>query len=261
MKINIRRQEGVKVMLYPDNQPHVILDPACEKADVDVVANLSCALDVVNMVSVSNALLHCNAFRRTLYIPYLLGARSDRVTKPMESVESEVVADMINLCGFNTVKVLDAHSSESVSYIRNYLPANNQFLVEKYNHPNAVFICPDKGAHAKCMHYFNWNPCLATMTRCKKERNPQTGELVLHVMGPEVCKDRNCVVIDDLCDGGRTFIEIAKQIQSKHLTLIVTHGLFTKGLSILKQYFNEIICSDSCNPVPNDNLTTIPWKI
>ena len=29
------------------------------------------------------------------------------------------------------------------------------------------------------------------------------------------CKDKNCLIIDDLCDGGGTFLGIRSQIQPK----------------------------------------------
>jgi ribose-phosphate pyrophosphokinase len=53
------------------------------------------------------------------------------------------------------------------------------------------------------------------------------------------------VIIDDICDGGATFLSIAEKINAKHLTLIVTHGIFSKGFSALEKRFNEIIVSDS----------------
>ena len=53
------------------------------------------------------------------------------------------------------------------------------------------------------------------------------------------------MIIDDICDGGATFLAIAEQIKPKHMTLIVTHGVFSKGFAVLEKKFDEIIVSDS----------------
>jgi ribose-phosphate pyrophosphokinase len=51
------------------------------------------------------------------------------------------------------------------------------------------------------------------------------------------------VIVDDICDGGRTFLEIAKTIRSKKrnisifgdkIYLVVTHGIFSAGFDELK---------------------------
>ena len=43
----------------------------------------------------------------------------------------------------------------------------------------------------------------------------------------------NVVVVDDICDGGRTFIELLKASPTldcgKSLSLFVTHGIFSQG--------------------------------
>jgi ribose-phosphate pyrophosphokinase len=42
-------------------------------------------------------------------------------------------------------------------------------------------------------------------------------------------------MVDDICDGGRTFIELAKELRgmgAEKVHLYVTHGFFTKGLSV-----------------------------
>jgi ribose-phosphate pyrophosphokinase len=46
-------------------------------------------------------------------------------------------------------------------------------------------------------------------------------------------------MVDDICDGGMTFIKIAEalttQYNIKELSLYVSHGLFTKGTEVLRQ--------------------------
>ena len=52
----------------------------------------------------------------------------------------------------------------------------------------------------------------------------------------------NCLVLDDICDGGRTFIELAKATSGIQfdLQLAVTHGIFSKGREELNKYYSKI---------------------
>jgi len=77
---------------------------------------------------------------------------------------------------------------------------------------------------------------------------------------------KDIIIIDDICDGGGTFINIAKEINNEFkrfqnrqgkIYLIVTHGIFSKGFDELKQYFDGIYCTNSYseyNPYPNGLL-------
>ena len=84
-----------------------------------------------------------------------------------------------------------------------------------------------------------------------KTRNEETGEINGIEMLTEknnretTVKNKNLIIIDDICDGGRTFIEIAKILRERDcgkLYLYVTHGIFAKGLDVLRPYFDHIFC-------------------
>lgn len=51
-------------------------------------------------------------------------------------------------------------------------------------------------------------------------------------------KKQTICIVDDICDGGRTFIEAAKLLQRlepKEIHLYVSHGIFSKGLKVLTE--------------------------
>jgi ribose-phosphate pyrophosphokinase len=55
----------------------------------------------------------------------------------------------------------------------------------------------------------------------------------------------NLIILDDICDGGQTFVELAKHLKAqgaKAIYLYITHGIFSKGLSVLKQHFEHVYC-------------------
>lgn len=71
--------------------------------------------------------------------------------------------------------------------------------------------------------------------------------------------NRNVMILDDLCDGGATFIAEGKYLLEKfpdiNLVLFVYHGLFTKGFDELLKYFNKIVFTNSYG---DRDLTSYP---
>lgn len=254
--INLITQERVKLTLYPDNQPHVNIYDIEAGDDVRVVCSIRSSLELLQLLETANAIDNLYAKKRELVITYLLGARFDRIMQPGDSLDLKVIADMINYCGFERVNLFDAHSDAATLLIKNAKNHNNSRLVKAYNHPNAVLICPDAGAVKKIDQYTAWNHNLTDVVFCIKSRDLSNGKITLRVLEPEKCYGRSCVIIDDLCDGGATFVAIAEQIKPTHLTLIVSHGIFSKGFSLLEKHFQEIITSDSYGNNPGSKITT-----
>jgi ribose-phosphate pyrophosphokinase len=243
--ININKQIGVKLKLYPDNQPHVQLVDINPGDEVSVVCSILDTQLLVNILQVASAIDYAGAIKGTLHIPYLMAARSDRVMEPGDSFDLEVVARMINSARFDRVVLYDVHSPKALILVHKSVNISNQRLVMKHTTPNSILICPDKGAAPKVAQIMAWNPSFTEVVYCDKDRDLSNGNITLKVLEPEKCAGRTCVIIDDLCDGGGTFLAIAGQIDPKHLTLIVTHGIFSKGLSLMKGVFDRIITSDS----------------
>ena len=243
--IDLNATKGVRFILFPDNQPHVIVEGINNGDEVTVVCAITSSLKMMHLLQTANALEHLLARKKILVIPYLMGARYDRIMQKGDSFDLELIAGLINGCNFEKVLLYDVHSEISLQLIKNATSINNKQLVEQYKRENAVVICPDSGASKKVREYAAWNKNLVDIVFCAKKRELSTGKLTLEVNEPAKCKDRNCVIIDDICDGGATFLAIAEQIEPKHLSLIVTHGIFSKGLVMLEKKFDEIIVSDS----------------
>lgn len=243
--ININDPEGVRFILFPDNQPHVNVEGIEKGDEVKVVCSLVNTLALMHLLQTANALDHLAAKKRLLVIPYLMAARYDRLMMPGDSFDLEVVAGLINSCGFEKVLLWDVHSAVATKLIHNSVNVKNRQMVKSYHLPDAVLICPDAGAAKKVKEYSGWNKNLKEIVYCNKKRELSTGQITLEVLDPQKCLGKNCVIIDDICDGGGTFLAIAGQIKPKHLTLVVTHGIFSKGFTALEQKFNEIIVSDS----------------
>ncbi|HEX7846492.1 MAG TPA: hypothetical protein VF476_11890 [Chitinophagaceae bacterium] len=256
--INLNTGQNIRFTLFPDNQPHVTVDGVEARDQVRVICAITDSVKLIQLLETANALKHLDAVKKILTIPYLMAARYDRLMLAGDSFDLEVIANLVNSCDFEKVQVLDVHSEVALQLINNAENINNRFLVEQYDKQEAVLICPDKGAAKKIADYTSWNSRLKDVVYCTKSRDLSTGKITLLVEKPEECFNKNCVIIDDICDGGATFLAIASQIKPAHLSLIVTHGIFSKGFAALSEKFDEIITSDSlCKVYNTQKLRTI----
>lgn len=172
------------------------------------------------------------------YIPY---ARQDRVCNEGESLAIKVFADLINLQGYNQVIVLDPHSDVAPALINKCFIIHRHeqlflFDFDKYD----CLVCPDAGARKKCME--DAKKLNLPIVYADKVRDLETGKLSGFEVHAESVPAR-CLITDDICDGGGTFIGLAQELRKKGATtvdLLVSHGIFSKGLDIFKGSINTI---------------------
>jgi ribose-phosphate pyrophosphokinase len=250
--INMAEQKYIEYDLFTDNQPHIRLKGISEGDEVTVITDMTKgSVSLIQLMLLVNALDAKFCHKEKLVIPYLLGARSDRhMTKDhSDSFDLKVVANIINSLQFERVIIFDAHSDVATALINNSFSASNEILTKEYHTENAILIFPDAGAGKKAKELLSHMPTVTDVLFCSKERNLKTHELQLVVINPDKCSGRNIVIVDDLCDGGRTFTSIIRQlpIDIGEATLIVGHALFSYGMLELEKYFNHIITSDSTN--------------
>ena len=242
--ININTKEGLSLIQFPDRQPHVNIPNTDNTYMYKVICSILGPGYILDLAEVADALEESGVYKE-LHIPYLMGARYDRRMKEGDSFDLKVIAKIINSLKFDRVYLYDPHSDVSAALIERSRVVTNRILVEIYDKENAVLIIPDAGAAKKAHDYQKWNENLVEIVHCVKQRDVSNGNIILDVLEAERCKGENCVIIDDICDGGGTFNMIAEQIDPLSLTLIVTHGIFSNGFEKLEKNFNEIITSNS----------------
>lgn len=214
-------------------------------------------------------LLFCDAAKRKgtsldrLYIPYVPFSRQDRCNNPGEAFSLKVFCDLINGLNFRTVVIQDPHSDVTPALL-NHCIVENQWgllapLIRQYVKTPYYLVAPDAGALKK-VHKLAQDLAFHDLRDARKqflgviesskERDTRTGEItgtVVHASGliRTVTKgDEDIpityVIADDIIDGGRTFIELAKELRgmgAEKVHLYATHGFCTKG----KQVFDGII--------------------
>jgi len=94
-----------------------------------------------------------------------------------------------------------------------------------------VLVSPDIGAYKKIEKLGKYIGCKNALAVGMKVRNLDTGDIIKsEVITHDEDQQKAHIIVDDICDGGRTFMEIAeilKQKNIKHIYLIVSHGIFS----------------------------------
>lgn len=203
-----------------------------------------------------------NPLLEHLYIPYMPAARQDNARSPrMINNENtgdilptlEFTVDLIKMAGFKSVTVMDPHSPMTEHFVEaaglqfresdNLIP---QLFRRQVGDNYDGVIAPDAGAAERALAFAKVLD--VPLLLGGKTRNAGTNELSnFHVNG--IHRDEHYLIVDDICDGGGTFLGLGKPIYDAGASadLFVTHGLFTKGASqtLTTTYYDTLYTTDS----------------
>lgn len=245
---------------FPGGECHIklgdsVIDPDSYN-DIEITAFLKSSDDIMKLLLSIDAIRHINFHAPiVLTIPYFPYARQDRVCNPGEPLSVKVMANLINSLKCKKVIIFDPHSDVSAALINDCTIVDLKHifqcsrLIQESIKKNSLFLCSaDAGGEKKVIKLsrFIWDNVAHLMTpiRAYKVRNTSTGEIV-STQVQDYVKGKNILIVDDICDGGATFIALAKALKEKRagdLYLYVTHGIFSKGLESLFEHFKEIYC-------------------
>ena len=275
-----KSQINFKINRFPDGQQSVTLEinmshlTAVHSGGVQIKSRLNNFRDLELIVCATAALRNTGIQNIQLYTPYFMGARSDRrFTEGDANYLKQVICPIINSQKFESVTILDPHSDVLEACLDNFVKISNHDIVKQAltaidNKNDAqdriVLVSPDAGAYKKIFDVaqkFGINKIITAT----KVRDVRTGK-ILHTEIPTLDQheDLQYVIIDDICDGGRTFLELAKAIHDSRPTakvyLVVTHGIFSNGFLELSKEIEKIYCSNSYsdrNDIEHDSQYTV----
>jgi len=170
-----------------------------------------------------------------LDVPYFPHSRMDRsVGNSLNTLKS--VCNIINSTCIKRIRTLDIHSTVT----SDLLSAELENEMPVWDTENCYTVAPDAGCITAGRIE---NPDFIF----SKTRDPISGNvtgLKCKLEPSAMFNESPIVVIDDICDGGRTFVEIAKKLRDmgykNELRLMVSHGIFSKGKEELSKYYNII---------------------
>jgi ribose-phosphate pyrophosphokinase len=164
------------------------------------------------------------------------------------------MAEFINSMGFDKVTIWDAHSNVSPSHINNVVNVSQleilqrcDALTQRIATGELTLVSPDAGASKKTETIAKAYPDSAKVIQAKKRRDLDTGAIIRTEVDGDIV-GKQLLIVDDICDGGRTFIELAKVLKAagaSYIGLFVTHGIFSKGTGVFEGLIDEIYTTDS----------------
>lgn len=199
--------------------------------------------------------------KKVIILPYIPGARMDRGIVEGSAVYAWFI---LNDIAPHQIITIDTHSPRSVLFYENYardkkLLNFTVFPVEriirkevqdptqdmKANNIYSGVIAPDKGAVDRATRAAR--AMGIPVYRAEKTRDFATGKLSGFHMVDDLPEEGRLLIVDDICDGGGTFVGLAEAtgLPRERLDLWVTHGIFSKGIHVLSDHFGVVHTTDS----------------
>lgn len=175
-----------------------------------------------------------------LIMPYCAYSRQDRRCNEGESFSLKVFANIINSLNFHHVITYDNHSEVSTALLDNCSSVSVKDLLD-YNSDITfdvdLLVSPDAGANKKiqaCSSALDIPFIRADKLRSTTDNS--LSETIVYTTAEEL-DGKTLLIVDDICDGGRTFAALAQSIKKIQpnctINLFITHGFFTYGIDHL----------------------------
>lgn len=257
-------------------QVKVLADKLEDEGPISIVCKEYSSDGLITCLLLRNALVEVSDLIFPLFqltLPYFPYSRQDRVCAKGEANSFSVIADIL-YWEFDTVATIDLHNPDA------HIAVKNLYLLELscsgYENLHRLFhdqefhiVCPDEGAVERTdkfaqffKHYFNTDS-QKNIIQADKIRDPATGTLWGFSYEGDV-RGKNLLIVDDICDGGGTFIGLARKLYeggANTVELFVTHGIFSKGVDLLIDGgINHIYTTDTFYPLVSTRkrVTVLP---
>lgn len=232
-----------KSFQFPTGERHIVINDCDNLPIIEIDFEYESDAEIIELVMLADAIHRLGGRIAILHMPYVPYSRQDRINSNGESFSLKSFCNIVNMLGAEKVVITDPHSDVTTALLNSVEVIPQHYVFEKYFNNVGVhcLVSPDGGALKKIYKLAEFTHPLDVI-ECSKRRNVFTGEITETIVNGHVA-GRDCYIVDDICDGGRTFIEIAKilkQREAKKIVLMVTHGFFTKGTEVFDGLIDEI---------------------
>lgn len=256
IKLRHGESEHMKVHHYPDGQKNITLklDMLNVKEPVEILCSIRNFNELEILLCLVAALRKNDFCIRKIKFVYLFGMRSDRAFEAgMPNYFRDVVAPIINSLEVEAIWICHPHSSAAINHIGIFPARVSPF----YPNEDYIIIWADNSS-SKFFEYLS--PYKFNKIRMNGLPTVEMDNDLLEI-GEFVKEGKGLIICDDLIDGGATFIEEAKYLRERFpeikLSLYVTHAIFSKGVDIVADHFDEIICTNSYQDISHPKVKQI----
>jgi len=207
--------------------------------------------NMLELLLMIDAARRASAYKIIAVIPYFGYARQDRKDKPRVAIGSKLMANLLVAAGADRVVTMDLHAPQIQGYFDipvDHLDSSAIFIpyIQNLQLENLTFAAPDVGSANRIREvasYFN-----VEMVICDKHRK-RANEIASMVVIGEV-KDRDIVLIDDICDTAGTLTKAAKLLKDKgarSVRALCTHPVLSGNAyaNIENSVLEELVICDT----------------
>lgn len=268
LTLNLLHQDrsdiAYRTLTFNDGEPHIWIDEFDRKSYIKVICRIANPADLFLLMQVADIMRRHGA-EWVLKITYLMSQRMDRVMSFGEALSLDVVTGILNGFGADKICILEPHSGRIDRKVKNVVPfcgINQQ--------PGIVFdrdiiVHPDAGAASR----YADDP--HTKIVANKKRDPKDG----HITSLTLADDADDIVsanpgspflvVDDLCDGGGTFVRLAQLLGARYpdreRRIFVTHMVNARGIQALADNYQQVTFTNSFREWRKADGITLPDNV
>ncbi len=244
-----------------------------------ITARIKNSDDLMALLMLTDALRRAYVSSIDLKLYYVPYARQDRVTREGESASLEVFAALLNAQNYEHVQILEPHSDVAPALLQRdviftagsigYSAAVREHWEKTTLMENTTLIVPDAGAEKRSYRMAE-ELGITDMSFGRKHRDlkQQSGVIIETVVDRTDYQGRDVLIVDDICDGGRTFTELAQALRKANVGrvgLMVTHGIFSAGLGVFQGLIDVVYTTNSFREtddlVPVEGVELVTFRI
>jgi ribose-phosphate pyrophosphokinase len=272
-----------KISKFPSGQQNLVILTTAKYEGIYIVAQDSVTiksrlnnwLDLELITCAVASLRELGVEEIHLYVPFIDGRQDRKFEEGGNNYLRDVLAPVINSLGFKTITSIDPHSYVTEGVINNFKSLSNLDLVKwvMMNEPfcsksldDIILVSPDNGASHKIYKLSEQIGFKGDIITCSKERDNEGKLTKVNVpLSSFKHANKDFIICDDICDGGATFINIAKEIKNHpdcrkgKIYLVISHGIFSAGFEELSKYFDGVYSTNSYKDI--NYLDNTPWQL
>ncbi len=234
---NLSIKEGL-LELYPfkDGEICCRIKENVRGADVFVIQSGSPEpnFQIMELLILIDALKRASASRITAVIPYFPYARQDRKDEPRVPISAKLIANLLESVGVDRILTMDLHVPQIQGFFEipvDHLYAAHIFVdeIKKLKLKNYCIVSPDVGGVQRSNYIAELLKAPLVIIN-KKKATPKEANKGVTIEGVIGDIKENCIIIDDIIDGGSSLIESAKELskKAKNVYAFITHAVLSK---------------------------------
>lgn len=257
LKQGLGDHKAYKAWRFPGGEIHFLVkNHEYVGNDVIVDCRINSSDDLMLLIMAIDCLKNLKQVQKVrVMIPYMPYQQADKRFEANECFGLRTICTILNSLPVNEYLVFDPHSDITPALLKNCEVEDNsefiqwvldQILASKAKAP--TLLSPDAGQYKKIFKMAKKLSQVLAIETANKSRNLSSGNIDSVEISRQDFGGEDVLIVDDICVGGRTFVELAKKLKERNvgdLYLAVSHGIFSNGFTELASYFKGVFATNS----------------